>query len=72
MSIQTLQNAVKNAVNRRIENEARILRGTLANGKLQIGNEQLEPVQAVDCNVDEGKRVWALRTNNGKAVIVGA
>lgn len=72
MSIQTLASDLKKVMAERIEKEGRAMRGTIREGKLQVGNEQYDLFQAVECEVSEGSRVWAMRARNGKAVIVGS
>ena len=71
MSIKNLANAVKSAVQRRINEESKAKRGMIHNGLFVCGSKSYPFVQAVDCNTDEGSRVWAQLSNNGKAVIVG-
>lgn len=70
MSVQSLASNIKNAVDTRIRNEARALRGTVKNGTFISGSKSFPAKQAVDCNT-RGK-VWAVPSTNGKAVIVGA
>ena len=48
------------------------MRGTIKNGMFVSGAKSFPFKQAVDCSVFEGSRVWAQRSNNGKAIIVGA
>ena len=68
--IQGLVSAIRNAVDKRIKQEARALRGTIKNGMFQCGAKTFPFVQAVDCNTS-GK-VWAQLSSNDTAVIVGA
>lgn len=72
MGVQSLASTLKNAVDTRIKREARALRGTIENGMFQCGNKSYPFKQAVDCNVSNGRRVWAQLSSNGTAVIVGA
>lgn len=72
MSVQRLATAIKSAVDTRINNEARAMRGTIKNGMFVCGAKSFPYRQAVDCSVFDGSRVWAQRSNNGKAIIVGA
>ena len=72
MSVQELGTAIKNAVDRRINEEARAKRGTILNGRFQCGARSYPYKQAVDCNISTGHKVWAQQATNGKAVIVGA
>ncbi len=70
--VQGLAEAIKNAVDRRIANEARAMHGTIKNGMFQTGTKSYPYKQAVDCNTNEGNKVWAQLDTNGNAVIVGA
>lgn len=70
MGVQSLASSIKNAVDRRIQNEARAIRGTVKNGMFQSGSKSFPAKQAVDCNTR--RKVWAVPSTNGKAVIVGA
>lgn len=72
MGIQRLADSLKAAVDKRVSNEARAIRGTIKNGMFVSGAKSFPFKQAVDCSVFEGSRVWAQRSNNGKAIIVGA
>lgn len=72
MSIQSLANSIKNVVDKRIDNEARALHGTIKTGMFISGSQSLPFKAAVDCNTSDGRRVWAQRSKDGKAVIVGA
>ena len=72
MGVTKLAAALKKAMVERIEEEGRAKRGTVQNGQVLINARQYNFAQAVDCNVTTGRRVWALRTIYGKAVIVGA
>lgn len=72
MSVTSLASAVKVAMNERIGREARAIRATIRNGQLVTNARSYDFTQAVDVNVHNGRRVWALRAQNGKAVIVGA
>lgn len=68
--IQNLANAIKSAMDKRIREESRALRGTLKNGQFVSGAKSYPAISAVD--VDTNGRVWAQRDNNGNAIIVGA
>ena len=68
--IQGLASAVKDAIDKRIKQEARALRGTIKDGQFQCGAKTFPYVQAVDCNMN-GK-VWAQLSTTGAAIIVGA
>lgn len=71
MSVQSLGTALKNAVARRIEKESRALRGTISNGRLQVGAKSYPFTSAVDVGTHNGSKVWAQLSKSGKAVIVG-
>ena len=71
MGIKSLGAALKNAVDRRIENEARAQRGTISNGRLQVGAKSYPFTTAVDVGAHNGSRVWAQLSKSGKAIIVG-
>ena len=72
MHIQELKDALKNAVDNRIKLEARALRGTVSNGMFRFNSKTYPFKLAVDCNINNGRRVWAQLTPNGTAVIIGA
>ena len=72
MSVKSLAAAVKAAVNKRIAEEARAMRGTIQNGRFISGSKSYPMVQAVDCDTGNGKRVWAQLSKSGNAVVVGA
>lgn len=72
MSVQSLANSIKNAVDNRVNKEARAMRGTIQNGMFVSGAKSFPYKQAVDCNTFEGSKVWAQRATNGQAIIVGA
>ena len=40
MSVQNLATAIKNSVEKRLNDEARAMRGTIVNGRFQSGNKQ--------------------------------
>ena len=69
--INGLREAVKTAVDNRISNESRALRGVIRNGKFLSGSKSFPFVQAVDCDTSNGSKVWAQLSKNGSAVIVG-
>lgn len=71
MGIQSLSATLKNAVDRRIEKEARALRGTISNGRLQVGAKSYPFTSAVDVGAHSGSKVWVQLSKTGKAVIVG-
>lgn len=72
MSVQSLGNSMKSAVDKRINEEARAMHGTIRNGRFVSGSKSYPFTAAVDCSTGEGKRVWAQRDKNGKAVVIGA
>lgn len=72
MSVRSLAEAVRIAVEKRVAEESRAKRGVIKGGKFLTGSKAYDFVQAVDCDVSEGKKVWAQVSENGKAVIVGA
>lgn len=71
MSLENLVTTIKSAVDKRIKEESRAMRGTIRNGRFYCGNKSYAYVQAVDCNTSEGNKVWAQRSQNGSAVIIG-
>lgn len=72
MSVKSLAVAVARAVQRRIEQEARAMRGTVQGNRFISGAKSYPMIQAVDVDAGEGKRVWAQLSQNGNAVVVGA
>lgn len=72
MGVRDLATAIKSAIDRRVEREARALRGTIKDGMFQCGSKAYPFKQAVDCNTSDGSLVWAQLSPNGDAVIVGA
>ena len=70
--VKGLASAIREAVDKRVSEEARAKRGQIKNGMFQSGAKSYPFQQAVDCNTDEGEQVWAQLTPNGTAVIVGA
>lgn len=70
MSIRDLSTSLKQAVDKRINDEARAKRGVIKNGRFHFGAKSYPFKQAVDCSLS-GK-VWAQLSPNGTAVIVGA
>lgn len=72
MGVQSLANAIQQAVDERIKREARALRGTVRDEAFHCGNKSYPLKQAVDCNTSNGRRVWAQLAQNGVAVVVGA
>lgn len=71
MSVKTLADTIKSIIQRRIDKEARAMRGTIKDGKFVSGANTYPFINAVDCDTSEGKRVWAQLSRNGNAVIVG-
>lgn len=71
MSVQELTAAVKDAVERRIDEESKAQRGTIQNGRLQIGAKSYPYTSAVDVRTHDGDKVWAQLSKSGRAVIVG-
>ena len=71
MSVEGLSRAIKAAIDMRIEQEARAMRGVIQNGQFQSGAKSYPYVSAVDANTSEGKKVWAQLSQSGKAVVVG-
>ena len=72
MSVKNMANEIKNAMNNRIEKESRAMHGTMKDGKFYSGNNSYSVKQAAECNTNNGHKVWAVRSKNNKAVIVGA
>lgn len=71
MSLKDLEKTIQSAVNKRIKEEARAMRGTIRGGKFQCGSKSYPYAQAVECNTSEGNKVWAQRSQNNSVVIVG-
>lgn len=71
MGIQSLANTIKNAVDKRIKEEANAMRGTVQNGRFHNGGKSYSYTPAVDCNTSEGKKVWAQKAQDGRVVIIG-
>ena len=71
MGLNELQQAINSAVDKRIQQEARAMRGIVKGGMFHSGTKSYPYKQAVDCNIG-GNKVWAQLSTNGKAVIVGA
>ena len=70
MSVNQLASAVKNAVDKRIDEESRAKQGFIKGGRFQCGSKSYPFKQVVDCNLS-GK-VWAQLDKQSRAVIVGA
>lgn len=70
MSVKELKTAIKNAVDKRINEEARALHGTIKNGMFHCGSKAFPFKQVVDCNLNS--KVWAQLDKNRKAIIIGA
>lgn len=71
MSLENLVATIKSAVDKRIKEESRAMRGTIRNGRFCCGNKSYTYVQAVDCNTSDGNKVWAQLSQNNSAVVVG-
>lgn len=71
MGVRELASAIRQAVDWRIRQEARAMRGTIQDGMFQSGAKSYPVKQAVDCDTSEGSRVWAVPATNGDAVVVG-
>ena len=72
MGIQNLKSAIKTAVQNRVDEESRAVRGIINKGQFVSGSRAYPFTQAVDCDTSDGARVWAQISKNGTAVIVGA
>ena len=72
MSVRSLANAIKSAMDERVKNEARAMYGTIKDGRFVNGSKSFNYVEAVDCDTSDGSKVWAQRSQNGSAVIVGS
>lgn len=72
MGVQNLANSIKAAVDKRVNSEARAIRGTIQGGRFVSGSKSYSFTAAVDCSTGEGKKVWAQLSSSGKAVVVGA
>ena len=72
MSVDNLANSIKAAVDKRVNEESRALRGTIQNSRFFSGSKSFPFTPAVDCNTVNGKKVWAQLSKNGTAVVVGA
>ena len=72
MSIQDLANSIESAVNNRIDEESRAMHGIIRNDRFVSGSKSYPMKQAVDCDTSEGSRVWAQKSKNGNAVVIGA
>lgn len=68
--VADLKSALKAAVDKRIELEARAKRGIIQNGMFHCGAKSYPYKQAIDCSLRN--KVWAQLSTSGKAVIVGA
>ena len=71
MSIQNLATSIKNAVDKRIDEEARAKHGVIRGGRLHCGAKSFPFTPVVDCNTSSGNKVWAQLDTNGKAIVVG-
>lgn len=71
MSIKSMTSDIKSAMKNRIEKESQAMRGTIKNGRFYCGNKSYSAKQAVECNTNNGHKVWAVRAGS-KVVIVGA
>ena len=72
MGVKELSDALKNAVQKRIDKESRARRGIIQNGQFACGAKTYPYLQAVECNTSEGKKVWGQLSKNGNMVVVGA
>lgn len=70
-NIEGLGKTLKNAMDKRISQEARMKRGVVSNGRIYCGARSYPYKQAVDCSTANGRKVWAQVANNGQAVVVG-
>ena len=68
MSVQALANSIKQALEQKVQNESRAIRGTISNGRFYSGNKSYPFTRAVETT---GDRVWAQLSPNNKAVIIG-
>ena len=71
MSVSSLATKIKAAVEYRIKMEAQAMRGTIQNGRFSSGGKSYPYTTAVDCDTSEGKKVWAQKAQDGRAVIIG-
>ena len=69
--IKGLADAIKTAVQNRVNEEAEAKRGTIKDGKFVSGSKSYPFVQAVDCDVSNGSKVWAQLSKSGTAVVIG-
>ena len=72
MSVESLANAIKNAVQTRIEKESRARHGIIRNGQFVCGADCYPFKSAVDVDTSNEKKVWAQLSPNGEAVIIGS
>lgn len=72
MGVKSLAAAVARAVQKRINEETRAMRGTIQGNRFISGAKSYPFTQAVDCDAGDGKKVWAQLSQSGKAVVVGA
>ena len=71
MNLKNLETKINSAVDNRVRNESRAMRGTIRNGRFFCGSKSYPYVSAVDASTYNGNRVWAQLSQNGSAVIVG-
>ena len=69
MGVRELAAGIKNAVDKRIANEARAKRGVIKNGRFVSGATSRPFIAAVDANLNA--KVWAQISPNGNAIIIG-
>ena len=70
MSVKRLATTIKEAVDKRIKEEARAKSGIIKDGMFQTGLKSYPYKQAVEC--DLSGRLWAQLDTLGNAVVVGA
>ena len=71
MSIKSLTSSIKQTVEKRIKNEARAMHGIIRNGTFICGGKSYNYITAVDADTSNGKKVWAQKSQNNSAVIIG-
>ncbi len=69
--VEGLAIAIKAAIDTRIEQESRAMRGVIQNGQFLTGAKSYPYTSAVDADTSEGKKVWAQLSQSGKAVVIG-
>ena len=71
MSLRNLENNIKAAMDERIRNESRALRGTVKDGRFYCGNRSYPYESAVETKTSNGTKLWAQKTQNNSVVIIG-